>query len=103
MSSGCSNLRLGNARTTLKGGGGSGEPTTREVVQGWRTAFACSSALFSCTVFSGRINWPLSEPAGVPHSKDQSITSYLSEVIHGQDHGGTCLWRLRGAVRCERL
>src|SRR5437868_5940416 len=47
MSSGCSNLRWGNARTTLKGGGGSGEPTTREVVQGWRTAFACSPALGS--------------------------------------------------------
>src|SRR5205823_14126841 len=29
--------RFGKARTTLKGGGGSGEPTTREVVQGLRT------------------------------------------------------------------
>src|SRR5262249_38511142 len=39
-SKGCSNFSLGNARTTLKGGGGSGEPTTREVVQGVRTDFA---------------------------------------------------------------
>ena len=30
------NFRLGKARTTVKGGGGSGEPTTREVVQGVR-------------------------------------------------------------------
>ena len=36
MSRGWSNFRFGNARTTLKGGGGSGEPTTREVVQGVR-------------------------------------------------------------------
>src|SRR5262245_59362065 len=36
MSRGWSNFRFGNARTTLNGGGGSGEPTTREVVQGTR-------------------------------------------------------------------
>ena len=45
MSRGCSNFRFGNARTTLKGGGGSGEPTTREVVQGVRTSFAGSDSL----------------------------------------------------------
>ena len=44
MSKGWSNFRFGNARTTLNGGGGSGEPTTREVVQGVRTAFAGSAA-----------------------------------------------------------
>src|SRR5437899_2377845 len=36
MSKGWWNFRFGKARTTLKGGGGSGEPTTREVVQGVR-------------------------------------------------------------------
>src|SRR5438270_10264973 len=35
-SKGCSNFSRGKARTTLKGGGGSGEPMTREVVQGIR-------------------------------------------------------------------
>src|SRR5438270_10206857 len=44
-SRGCSNFRFGKARTTLKGGGGSGEPTTREVVQGVRTGFAGSASL----------------------------------------------------------
>ena len=33
------NFRWGNTRTTLKGGGGSGEPTIREVVQGTRADF----------------------------------------------------------------
>src|SRR5262249_54417138 len=36
MSRGWWNFRFGNARTTLKGGGGSGVPTTREAVQGVR-------------------------------------------------------------------
>jgi hypothetical protein len=36
---------FGNARTTLYGGGGSGEPTTREVFQGWRTGFAGPGSL----------------------------------------------------------
>src|SRR5947209_7209648 len=40
MSKGFLNFRFGNARTTLNGGGGSGEPTMREVVQGARTAGA---------------------------------------------------------------
>src|SRR6266852_5319368 len=40
MSKGCSNFSFGNARTTLKGGGGSGEPTTREVFQGVRADLA---------------------------------------------------------------
>src|SRR5205085_8467869 len=43
-SSGCKNFRFGNARTTLNGAGGSGEPTTREVVQGTRADFAGSAA-----------------------------------------------------------
>src|SRR5271166_1161468 len=47
MSKGCSNFRLGNARTTLKGGGGSGEPMTREVVQGIRADLAVSAFLSS--------------------------------------------------------
>src|SRR2546430_16278092 len=42
-SRGRSNFRFGKARTTLKGGGGSGEPTTREVVQGVRTGLAGSA------------------------------------------------------------
>src|SRR5262245_43841737 len=45
MSKGCTNFRLGNALTTLKGGGGSGEPTTREVVQGVRTDFGGSASV----------------------------------------------------------
>ena len=45
MSKGCSNFRFGNARTTLKGGGGSGEPMTRDVVQGARVSFAGSGSL----------------------------------------------------------
>ena len=44
ISKGCSNFNFGNARTTLNGGGGSGEPTTREVVQGVRTDFGGSAA-----------------------------------------------------------
>src|SRR5262245_58031208 len=47
MSKGCSNFRLGNARTTLKGGGGSGEPMTREVVQGIRADLAAPAFLGS--------------------------------------------------------
>src|SRR5436309_2869578 len=43
-SKGCSNFSFGNARTTLKGGGGSGEPTTRDVVHGFRANFAGSDA-----------------------------------------------------------
>src|SRR4051812_20069337 len=43
-SKGCSNFSFGNARTTLKGGGGSGEPTTREVVQGARGDFAVGAS-----------------------------------------------------------
>src|SRR5262245_57910666 len=46
-SKGCSNFRFGKARTTLKGGGGSGEPTTREVVQGVRAVFGGSDSLGS--------------------------------------------------------
>src|SRR5260370_31134874 len=44
MSRGCSNFRFGNARTTLKGGGGSGEPTSRELVQGVRAGLVGSAA-----------------------------------------------------------
>src|SRR5262245_27937101 len=39
-SRGFSNFSCGNARTTLNGGGGSGEPTTRDVVQGTRAGSA---------------------------------------------------------------
>jgi hypothetical protein len=48
MSKGCSNFSFGKARTTLKGGGGSGDPTTREVVHGGRAGvsfFFSGSAL----------------------------------------------------------
>src|ERR1700730_9978147 len=45
MSKGFLNFRFGNARTTLKGGGGSGEPTTRDVTQGVRTDFAGQASL----------------------------------------------------------
>src|ERR1700730_6128120 len=45
MSKGFLNFRFGNARTTLKGGGGSGEPTTRDVTQGVRTDFAGPASL----------------------------------------------------------
>src|SRR5262245_62389385 len=36
------NFRLGKARTTLKGRGGSGEPTTREVVHGVRAGLVAA-------------------------------------------------------------
>src|SRR3954452_9686823 len=44
MSKGWSNFSFGNARTTSKGGGGSGEPVTREVVKGLRTDFVGSAS-----------------------------------------------------------
>src|ERR1700720_3048412 len=44
MSKGCSNFSFGNARTTLKGGGGSGEPTNREVVHCVRMGLVGSAA-----------------------------------------------------------
>src|SRR5438874_13733612 len=43
MSKGCLNFRFGNARTTLNGGGGSGEPTTRDVVHAFRADFPSSA------------------------------------------------------------
>src|SRR6202041_2492284 len=45
MSKGCTNFTFGNARITLKGGGGSGEPTTLEVFQGMRIDLAGSASL----------------------------------------------------------
>jgi len=45
MRKGCSNFSFGNTRTTLKGGGGSGEPTTGEEVQSVRKDVVGSASL----------------------------------------------------------
>ncbi len=42
-SSGCLKVALGKTRAAVNGGGGSGEPTTREVFQGTRTGGASAA------------------------------------------------------------
>src|SRR5580704_9917098 len=97
ISKGFLNLRFGNARTTLKGGGGSGEPTTREVVQGTRTGLAGATRLSAGGPAAKQASKPTSPTRGA--SADTTTSRRLpgegDDMIHSERCSGNASpgWR----------
>src|SRR5271169_2529774 len=101
MSKGCSNFKLGNARTTLNGGGGSGEPTTREVVHGFRSDFEVSAFLGLGGSAPAQANHAANPVTSASEIAERARNERLpSRIRDGMSNSGRSICKAHRRARC---